>query len=200
MHGAHVEPLDAGEVEELGIDGFDAIAEEVDEFEAAPAVDVGDAVAHEREFGDQAAERVFVAVVVVDHVAIIRAKHVEGVLNVLDSRVTGEAIEEIGVFAGFTPLEIVIDAAAKLLALGDNEGVGVVDVVVDFVLCAVAQAVEKVCLINNGAPEGFVYDLCAESIVAVVLVGLAHGLLQRGFAEIGRREVGAERRSEIVEA
>ena len=71
LHGAHVEPLDAGEVEELGIDGFDAIAEEVDEFEAAPAVDVGDAVAHEREFGDQAAERVFVAVVVVDHVAII---------------------------------------------------------------------------------------------------------------------------------
>ena len=74
----------------------------------------------------------------VDHVAIIRAKHVEGVLNVLDSRVTGEAIEEIGVFAGFTPLEIVIDAAAKLLAVGDNEGVGVIDVVVDFVLCAVA--------------------------------------------------------------
>ena len=200
LHGAHVEPLDAGEVEELGIDGFDAIAEEVDEFEAAPAVDVGDAVAHEREFGDQAAERVFVAVVVVDHVAIIRAKHVEGVLNVLDSRVTGEAIEKIGVFAGLAALEIVIDAAAKSLAVGDNEGVGVVDVVVDFVLCAVAQAVEKVCLINNGAPEGFVYDLCAESIVAVVLVGLAHGLLQRGFAEIGRRKVGAERRSEIVEA
>ena len=71
LHGAHVEPLDAGEVEELGIDGFDAIAEEVDQLEAAPAVDVGDAVAHEREFGDQAAERVFVAVVVVDHVAII---------------------------------------------------------------------------------------------------------------------------------
>ena len=177
LHGAHVEPLDAGEVEEFGVDGFDAIAEEVDQFEAAPAVDVGDAVAHEREFGDQAAERVFVAVVVVDHVAIIRAKHVEGVLNVLDSRVTGEAIEEIGVFAGFTPLEIVIDAAAKSLAVGDNEGVGVVDVVVDFVLFAVAQAVEVVCLIDNGAPEGALYNLCAESIVAVELVGLAHGLL-----------------------
>ena len=200
LHGAHVEPLDAGEVEELGIDGFDAIAEEVDEFEAAPAVDVGDAVAHEREFGDQAAERVFVAVVLIDHVAVIAAQRGEGVLNVLDSRVTAEAIEEIGVFAGFTPLEIVIDAAAKSLAVGDNEGVGVIDVVVDFVLCAVAQAVEKVCLINNGAPEGFVYDLCAESIVAVVLVGLAHGLLQGRFAEIGRREVGAERRSEVAEA
>ena len=136
----------------------------------------------------------------VDHVAIIRAKHVEGVLNVLDSRVSGEAIEEIGVFAGFTPLEIVIDAAAKSLAVGHNEGVGVIDVVVDFVLCAVAQAVEKVCLINNGAPEGFVYDLCAESIVEVVLVGLAHGLLQGRFAEIGRRKVGAERRSEVAEA
>ena len=47
LHGAHVEPLDAGEVEKLGIDGFDAIAEEVDQFEAAPAVNVGDAVAHE---------------------------------------------------------------------------------------------------------------------------------------------------------
>lgn len=90
---------------------------------------------------------------------------------------TGEAIEEIGVFAGFTPLEIVIDAAAKSLAVGDNEGVGVVDVVVDFVLFAVAQAVEVVCLIDNGAPEGALYNLCAESIVAVVLVGLAHGLL-----------------------
>ena len=56
LHGAHVEPLDAGEVEEFGVDGFDAIAEEVDQFEAAPAVDVGDAVAHEREFSDQAAE------------------------------------------------------------------------------------------------------------------------------------------------
>ena len=134
LHGAHVEPFDAGEVEELGIDGFDAIAEEVDQLEAAPAVDVGDAVAHEREFGDQATERVFVAVVVVDHVAIIRAKHVEGVLNVLDSRVTGEAIEEIGVFAGLAALEIVINAAAKSLAVGDNEGVGVIDVVVDFVL------------------------------------------------------------------
>lgn len=177
LHGVHVEPLDAGEVEELGIDGFDAIAEEVDEFEAAPAVDVGDAVAHEREFGDQAAERVFVAVVVIDHVAVIAAQRGEGVLNVLDSRVTGEAIEEIGVFAGFTPLEIVIDAAAKLLAVGHHEGVGVVDVVVDFMLFAVAQVVEVVCLINNGAPEGALYNLCAESIVAVVLVGLAHGLL-----------------------
>ena len=88
---------------------------------------------------------------------------------------TGEAIEEIGIFAGLAALEIVIDAAAKSLAAGDNEGV--VDVVVDFVLCAVAQAVEKVCLINNGAPEGFVYNLRAESIVAVVFVGLAHGLL-----------------------
>jgi hypothetical protein len=114
--------------------------------------------------------------------------------------VTGEAIEEIAFLTGFTPLEIVINAAAKSLALGDNEGIGVVDVVVDFVLCAVAQAVEKVCLIDNGALEGVVYNLCAESIVAVELVGLAHSLLQRGFAEIGRREVGAERRSEIVEA
>ncbi len=52
-----------------------------------------------------------------------------------------------------------------------------VDVVVDFVLFAVAQAVEVVCLIDNGAPEGALYNLCAESIVAVVLVGLAHGLL-----------------------
>ena len=105
---------------------------------------------------------------------------------------TGEAIEEIGVFSGFTPLEIVIDAAAKSLAVGDNEGVGVVDVVVDFVLCAVAQAVEVVVLDRQRSAEGFVYDLCAERIVAVVLVGLAHSLLQRGFAEIGRREVGAE--------
>ena len=200
LHGVHVEPLDAGEVEELGIDGFDAIAEEVDEFEAAPAVDVGDAVAHEREFGDQAAERVFVAVVVIDHVAVIAAQRGEGVLNVLDSRVTGEAIEEIGVFAGFTPLEIVIDAAAKLLAVGHHEGVGVVDVVVDFMLFAVAQVVEVVCLINNGAPEGALYNLCAESIVAVELVGLAHGLLHGGFAEIGRREVGAECHGEVTEA
>ena len=102
--------------------------------------------------------------------------------------------------AGFTPLEIVIDAAAKSLAVGHHEGVGVVDVVIDFVLCAVTQAFEVMCLIDNRAPEGVVYNLCAERIVAVELVGLAHSLLQGGFAEIGRREVGAERRSEIVEA
>ena len=102
--------------------------------------------------------------------------------------------------AGLAVLEIVVDAAAKSLAVGDNEGVGVVDVVVDFVLCAVAQAFEVICLIDNGAPEGVVYNLCAERIVAVELVGLAHSLLQRGFAEIGRREVGAERRSELAEA
>jgi hypothetical protein len=102
--------------------------------------------------------------------------------------------------AGLAVLEIVVDAAAKSLAVGHHEGVGVVDVVIDFVLCAVAQAFEVICLIDNGAPEGVVYNLCAERIVAVVLVGLAHSLLQRGFAEIGRRDVGAERRSEIVEA
>lgn len=84
--------------------------------------------------------------------------------------------------------------------MGHNERVGVIDVVIDFVLCAVTQAVEKVCLTDNGALEGVVYNLGAERIVAVELVGLAHSLLQRGFAEIGRREVGAERRSEIVEA
>ena len=84
--------------------------------------------------------------------------------------------------------------------MGHNEGVGVVDVVVDFVLWAMAQVVEVVCPVYNGAPEGALDNLRAESIVAVVLVGLAHGLLQGRFAEIGRREVGAERRSEIVEA
>lgn len=102
--------------------------------------------------------------------------------------------------AGFTPLEIVIDAAAKSLAVGHHEGVGVVDVVIDFVLCAVNQAFEVMCLIDNRAPEGVVYNLGAERIVAVELVGLAHSLLPGGFAEIGRREVGAKCHGELAEA